>query len=52
MAELTEAMEINKPSLYAVFGSKQHLFARALERYEVLASEHLDAVLDRPTIRR
>lgn len=33
MAELTEAMDINKPSLYAAFGSKENLFKLALEHY-------------------
>jgi len=33
MNELTEAMGISKPSLYAAFGDKRGLFAAALERY-------------------
>jgi AcrR family transcriptional regulator len=33
MAELTEAMGINKPSLYAAFGDKAALYMRALDRY-------------------
>ena len=39
MAELTQAMGINKPSLYAVFGSKEKLFVRALERYGLAYDE-------------
>ena len=31
--DLTAAMGINRPSLYAAFGSKEELFRRALERY-------------------
>jgi AcrR family transcriptional regulator len=31
--DLTAAMGINRPSLYAAFGSKEALFERALERY-------------------
>jgi AcrR family transcriptional regulator len=31
--DLTEAMGINKPSLYAAFGNKEDLFRKALERY-------------------
>jgi AcrR family transcriptional regulator len=31
--ELTEAMGINRPSMYAAFGNKEELFRRALERY-------------------
>lgn len=30
---LTEAMDINKPSLYAAFGNKEKLYAEALDRY-------------------
>jgi AcrR family transcriptional regulator len=35
MAELTAAMGINKPSLYAAFGSKEELYLKALEHYGV-----------------
>lgn len=52
MAELTRAMGINKPSLYAVFGSKDELFGRALERYGRLYRDHLEAVLAEPTVYR
>lgn len=34
MADLTEAMQINKGSLYNAFGSKKALFDRALARYD------------------
>lgn len=34
MAELTEAMGITKPSLYACFGNKEALFRKALDLYE------------------
>ncbi|MBV1688599.1 TetR/AcrR family transcriptional regulator [Novosphingobium sp. G106] len=34
MAELTEAMGITKPSLYACFGNKESLFRSALDLYE------------------
>lgn len=33
LAELTAAMGINRPSLYAAFGSKEELFRLALDRY-------------------
>lgn len=33
MADLTEAMQINSPSLYAAFGSKAGLFKAAVELY-------------------
>ena len=31
MADLTEAMGITKPSLYAAFGNKEDLFRKALD---------------------
>lgn len=34
LAELTEAMGITKPSLYACFGNKEALFHKALDLYE------------------
>ena len=33
LADLTAAMGINRPSLYAAFGDKKGLFMRALDRY-------------------
>ncbi|MEN3359780.1 MAG: hypothetical protein V7637_3762 [Mycobacteriales bacterium] len=33
MADLTSAMGINRPSLYAAFGNKEELFSRVLDRY-------------------
>lgn len=33
MAELTEAMGINRPSIYAAYGNKEALFSKALARY-------------------
>ncbi|MGE5274830.1 MAG: TetR/AcrR family transcriptional regulator [Verrucomicrobiota bacterium] len=33
LVELTRAMGINRPSLYAAFGNKEQLFRQALERY-------------------
>ncbi len=33
MAELTEALGINKPSMYAAFGNKETLFRKALAKY-------------------
>ena len=34
LAELTDAMGINSPSLYAAFGNKEGLFRAVLERYD------------------
>ncbi|MET0886188.1 MAG: TetR/AcrR family transcriptional regulator [Mycetocola sp.] len=33
LSDLTEAMGINRPSLYAAFGDKAELFQKALQRY-------------------
>jgi len=33
LSELTKAMGINRPSLYAAFGDKEALFRKALDRY-------------------
>ncbi|HVU76037.1 MAG TPA: TetR/AcrR family transcriptional regulator [Gaiellaceae bacterium] len=33
LTDLCEAMNINRPSLYAAFGTKEELFHRALDRY-------------------
>ncbi len=52
IAELTAAMGINAPSLYAVFGSKTELFREAVERYDAIegAAGHA-ALRDEPTAR-
>ena len=34
LPDLTQAMGINKPSLYAAFGNKEQLFLKAVELYE------------------
>ena len=33
LPDLTRAMRINRPSLYAAFGNKQSLFKKVLQRY-------------------
>ena len=33
LSDLTQAMRINRPSLYAAFGNKEQLFRRVLDRY-------------------
>ncbi|MHA0289879.1 TetR/AcrR family transcriptional regulator [Mycobacterium sp. C3-094] len=45
LTELTQAMGINKPSLYAAYGSKEGLFLRALERYRQCYHGHLSQLL-------
>lgn len=46
LSELTRAMGISKPSLYAAYGDKEALYLRALERYGAVAQERAAAVLD------
>ena len=51
MAELTEAMGITKPSLYAAFGNKEALFRKALDLYEREKLGYMQDALDAPTAR-
>jgi AcrR family transcriptional regulator len=51
IAELTEAMGINPPSLYAAFGSKQGLFCKALGRYKAERDAFWNEALNAPTAR-
>jgi AcrR family transcriptional regulator len=48
LAELTEAMGINPPSLYAAFGNKEGLFRAVLDRYDGRRKELMDRVLSAP----
>ena len=49
LANLTEAMGINSPSLYACFGSKEGLFKAVLERYDQRRNTFMTAVTAAPT---
>jgi AcrR family transcriptional regulator len=51
LAELTEAMGITKPSLYACFGNKEALFRQALELYEREKLCYIRQALDAPSAR-
>lgn len=51
LAALTEAMNINVPSLYAAFGNKEALFRKALERYLQRPASYLPNALKEPTAR-
>ena len=46
VGDLTDAMGINKPSLYAAFGSKERLFREALARYDTVEGEPIQRALD------
>lgn len=52
LTDLTEAMGINRPSLYAAFGNKESLFRKALDRYSAKQTAYLREALEEPTARR
>ena len=51
MTELTSAMGITKPSLYAAFGNKEQLFHKALDLYEREKLAYMTSALEAPTAR-
>ena len=51
LGDLTEAMGINRPSLYAAFGSKEELFHKVLERYVAGPGGPVTAALEAATAR-
>lgn len=51
IADLTEAMGITKPSLYAAFGNKEDLFRKALDRYVDGPGGYVQTALAKPTAR-
>ena len=52
LPELTKAMGINKPSMYAAFGNKEQLFKKVMDRYAQGPACHVAAALLEPTARR
>ena len=53
LSDLTKAMGINRPSLYAAFGNKETLYRLALDRYAELGPGAVQrAALAEPTARR
>src|ERR687893_1281270 len=52
LGELTAAMGINRPSLYAAFGNKEALFRKALDRYVDERMAFIRAAIEEPTARR
>src|SRR5437588_1690331 len=51
LPQLTKAMGINRPSLYAAFGNKEQLFRKALDRYQTGPMSFLAEALRKPTAR-
>jgi AcrR family transcriptional regulator len=51
LSDLTRAMGINRPSLYAAFGNKEELFRRALDRYAEGPAAYVRQALGEPTAR-
>jgi len=51
ISDLTEAMGINSPSLYAAFGSKEGLFRAVLKHYDASREGLMDKILSEATAR-
>ena len=51
LADLTEAMGINRSSMYATFGDKEALFRLAIARYAEGPAAYVRKALDQPTAR-
>jgi AcrR family transcriptional regulator len=51
LTELTEAMGVTRPSLYACFGNKESLFRKALDLYEREKLAYMETALDAPSVR-
>ncbi len=51
LPELTRAMGISRPSLYAAFGNKESLFRKALDRYFERPAGYVRAALEQPAAR-
>lgn len=49
--ELTAAMGINRPSLYAAFGNKEELYRKVLDRYRAGPAAFVAEALAKPTAR-
>lgn len=52
LSDLTAAMGINRPSLYAAFGNKEQLFRLALDRYLSGPAAGIGEALKEPTARK
>jgi AcrR family transcriptional regulator len=51
LRDLTKAMGINRPSLYAAFGDKENLFRLTLDRYTSKYTGYFEDALKQPTAR-
>jgi AcrR family transcriptional regulator len=51
LSDLTEAMGITRPSLYAAYGNKEALFRQALDLYEREKLAYVETALAAPTAR-
>ncbi len=51
LSDLTEAMGINRPSLYAAFDGKEALFRKALERYLQGPATYVQQAIQEPRAR-
>jgi AcrR family transcriptional regulator len=51
LSDLTQAMAINRPSLYAAFGDKQTLFHKVLDRYDSGPAAYVQEALKEPSAR-
>ena len=52
VTDLTAAMGITKPSLYATFGNKEELFQKALDSYQATCMVFIEPALAEPTARQ
>src|ERR1700739_3770814 len=51
-SDLTKAMRINRPSIYAAFGNKEELFHKVLDRYAEGPASYVQRALAEPTAKR
>ncbi len=51
LSDLTQAMRINRPSLYAAFGNKEQLFRKVLDRYASGPLAYFEKALAAPKAR-
>jgi AcrR family transcriptional regulator len=52
MSDLTKAMRINRPSIYAAFGNKEELFRKVLDRYAEGPASYVREALKASTARQ